>query len=420
MLKNGSAVFTFVCIIGISVQLGTASSRIDRFDTPGKSVEKVTELPSTPIKRISLDKYQVDKGIVNTGQTLSTILKPYGVTKASIRRVCEMAEGVFDIRGIKTGRPYSVVRNPEQRLAVKYFIYENTPEEFIVFEFGKSPGVFMEKRTMGKENQQISGMVSSTLWESMKDQGASADLILKFEELLGLKVNLNELKPKDFFEVLFEEYRDENGLVRIGNILSARLVSGGKQIAVYQYNHHGVTDYYDKEGNNINPSFLSSPLKYDRVTSGFSSKRKHPITKEIQSHPAIDYSAPAGTPVMSVGDGIVEEAGYSATAGNYIKINHPDSFTSQYLHLRSFAGGVKTGSKVLKGDIIGFVGSTGAATGKHLDFRFSQNGRPVNYLTVKLPESQPVDEACKDDFNENVQQMITQLEGNNSQANDAS
>jgi murein DD-endopeptidase MepM/ murein hydrolase activator NlpD len=328
---------------------------------------------------------------------------------ASIYQACKMAKGIFDARQIKNGQPFSIVRDPKRRLEVKFFIFENTPENFIVFKFGKSPDVLIGQKNLRKKTRKISGTVRSTLWGAMKEQGARTDLILKFEEVLSLKIDLNKLKPEDSFDVVFEEYGDGVRIVKTGAILSARLISCGKQFTAYQYSHHGITGYYDKDGNNFHRAFLKSPLRYKKVTSKFSLKRRHPITQEIRKHPAIDYGAPAGTPVMNVGDGIIKDVGYSSTAGNYIKIKHAPLFTSQYLHLNSIAGGLKTGLKVRKGDVIGRVGSTGTVTGPHLDFRFSKNGQLVDYSNIDLPSGQPVDEACKNDFKMAVKSMNTKL-----------
>jgi murein DD-endopeptidase MepM/ murein hydrolase activator NlpD len=416
----GSVAGILPILIGLSLLLNAPNSQADRIHCPDGSDINTDNVPTPCYDGVKLSGYQIKKAVVKSGQTLSMILKPYGLTASAVFKATESAKGVFDVRRMKVGQPYSIVRDPEQFLEIKYFIYEKTPVDFVVFEFGKSPGVFSGRKTLETRTHQISGTITRSLWDAIKAQGVHTDLILKLEAVLGYKVDYRRLKPGTRFDIFYEESYDGDQFLRIESIIAARLTSGGNQVAAFRYSHHGTVGYFDRYGNNVQTDFLRSPLhQYDKVTSGYSTRRKHPITKKYRKHPAIDFGAPAGTPVMSVGDGIVDKISYTATAGNYITINHLYSFKSQYLHLSAVDDGLQIGSKVKKGDVIGYVGSTGLATGPHLDFRFSENGQLVDYFNIELPDGQPVDAACKDDFDLIIKQMIANLEGSESHANEA-
>ncbi|MBA3010086.1 MAG: peptidoglycan DD-metalloendopeptidase family protein [Proteobacteria bacterium] len=366
-----------------------------------------------PFKKTFIDGYRVERNIVREGQTMSVILKPYGVSESSIFKTSKIGEDIFDVRQIKPGLPYLVDLDPEQKIEVKYFPYEITPKKFVSSEFGISPNVIIGQKQLEKKTRQVSGTISSSLWKSMKIKNMSVDLILKVNELIGSQMDFRKLRPKDSFNIVFEEYSDGSQIVKTGEIVLVQMKSGNKEFSAFRFFHHGMVGYYDEMGNNLQTDFLKYPLKFNKITSKFSLGRKHPVTRKIKSHPAIDFGAPAGTPVMSIGDGIVDSLGYSATAGNYIKISHPDSFESQYLHLKSIESNLEKGSKVNKEDVIGFVGSTGLTTGEHLDFRLSKNGQLIDYLNFDLPDGQPVDEACRDKFFLSMQQVLAKIKNEN-------
>lgn len=375
---------------------------------------RTTIISSPKSKRINLDGYQIDRAVVKYGQTLSTILEPYGFSVPKIYKLGESARGVFNFRSIQAGKLYWVVRDDEPPYSVKYFIYEKSAVDFIVLELGSLPKIFTFRKPLYKETRRVSGTITHSLWNTMKAHGANTDLIPKLQEVLGNKINFQKLKPKDQFFIIYEEYSDGSIVVQVGNIIAVKLTSIGKQIAGFRYSHCGIAGYYDESGNNMQTAFLHSPIQGGNVTSEYSDNRKHPITKRYRRHPAIDYGAPSGTPVMSVGDGVIRKISYSSTAGNFIKIDHLYSYSSQYMHLNSIAHRIEIGSRVNKGDTIGFVGSTGLATGPHLDFRFSEHGRLVDYATVKLPDGQKVDMKCRADFDLKVQHLVSKLTVNNS------
>lgn len=409
-LKLNLAVVFFLFSTWLSGLPAATASQTYRLETEKDSGTNAFMESNTAYSGMDLSGYRIDRAIVKRGQSLSAILKPYRLSSAALFNASRLAHGVFDVRHIKTGRPYAVALDPVQNFDVRYFIYEKTALDFVVFEFGDTPRVFSGRKTLKTETRRISGIINHSLWHAIESQGAHIDLVLKLREVFGYRIDFHRLKAQDRFDILFEEHYDGDRQIGIGAILAAKLTVGGSPLTAFLYSHHGSEGYYDRDGNNLQKSFLRSPLQSNRITSFYSARRWHPITRTFQRHPAIDYGAPAGTPVMSVADGLVEKIAYSKTAGRYVKVRHFHSYASQYSHLSAVAEGVITGSRVKKGDVIGFVGSTGLATGPHLDFRFSQNGRLVDYTAIEIPDGDPVDEACKDDFEEQVQQVLAELE----------
>lgn len=394
----------------VCLALPAAATQTDRLENPADAGRGTLRGSGAAYAAMDLSGYRVDRAVVKAGQSLSAILRPYGLSAAALFKAGRLARDVFDVRHIQAGRPYAVVRDPLQDLAVRYFIYEKTALDFVVFDFGETPLVYTGSKALKTQIRRISGVIERSLWHAIESQGGHVDLILKLREVFGYRIDFHRLKAQDRFDVLFEEHTDGDRFAGIGAILAARLTVGGSPMAAFRYRHHGIEAYYDRNGINLQKSFLKSPLQSNKITSVYSTRRWHPITRTYQRHPAIDYGAPTGTPVMSVADGRVEKIATSKTAGKYVKIRHFHSYVSQYSHLSAVAPGVKSGAAVKKGAVIGFVGSTGLATGPHLDFRFSQNGRLVDYTAVDLPDGDPVDVACKPDFEQQVQQRLAELE----------
>lgn len=275
------------------------------------------------------------------------------------------------------------------------------------------PDVYTSHKTLKKRLRSISGTIEGSLWQSLRQRGADPELIRQFCRLLDSRVNFRKLKPQDRFQVYYEQYYDVNRPVRVGNIITAKLTSGSEQVSAFRFNHHGRSGYYDKNGNNLQKAYLSAPLQEYTISSGYTNRRNHPILNTYQSHYAIDYAAPAGRPVMSIGDGVVTAVDSSPKAGKHIQIRHNSTFKSRYSHLKSFADGVSVGWNVNKGQIVGYVGSTGRTTGPHLEFKFIKNGRPVDYRKVKLPDGRPLAETCREKFYLVIQQINEELEETN-------
>jgi murein DD-endopeptidase MepM/ murein hydrolase activator NlpD len=358
---------------------------------------------------MNLEGYSLKHGVIKLGQTLSTLLKPHGVPFSVVLQAERRSSGVFDVRRFKPSRHYTVVRDPTRGNKVRFLLYDLDVKTYVVFDLGKTLSVYKGSKALAVLAKNLHGTIQTSLWEALVEQHADPKLLDSLGELFSGKIDFRKLRAGERYWVLYEAQYNGDRQVSPGVIKAAILSFGGEIHQAFQFNHHGKTDYYDEGGLNLQTAFMASPLKYDRVSSGFSEKRLHPLKKIYQRHPAIDYAASAGTPVMSVGNGRVRDIGYSSTAGNFITIRHPGRYESSYLHLSGVAKGITINDRVEKGDVIGFVGSTGLSTGPHLDFRFLSNGMYVDFTQADLPAGESVDAQCMDRFKELVDRYHTLL-----------
>ena len=233
--------------------------------------------------------------------------------------------------------------------------------------------------------------IRTSLWNDMVAAGAPTYLISQLSEVYAWTVNFFGLQKDDRFRVLYGQTVCEGEVIDVDTLYYSVYSSGGKDFPAIMFDQgDGGNLYWNEQGESLRKAFLKAPLKYTRISSGFTYHRKHPVTGQVRAHTAVDYAAPAGTPVMSIGDGTVLSAGWSGGGGNTVKIRHNSVYTTAYLHLSRYAKGIRAGVRVRQGDVIGYVGSTGVSTGPHLDFRVWKNGTPVNPLTMESPRTDPI------------------------------
>lgn len=396
-------------VVGMILPALAAASVVNPATLPAEFSQKAKRSSTRPYG-IDLSGYMVKTASVKPGQTLSAILRRYRVSASVIFQAAALSESVFDVRLINVGRPYTVARDPNSDHRVIYLIYEQTPEAFVVFDFGDPLRVYSGRKSLETKIRLVSGTITTSLWNAFVAQRLNTELVSYLADIFASKVDCRLLRKEDHFKLIYEERYAGKKPVGIGAIKMAELTSRGRVHQAFQFrNHDGKVGYYDENGLSLQKAFLISPLKYTHVSSGFAERRFHPINNLFLRHPAIDYAAPAGTPVMSISDGIISKTGYSPAGGKYVKIRHAGAYVSQYLHLSSIKNGIKKNSSVNKGDIIGFVGSTGLATGPHLDFRFMKNGRYLDFTAVALPSGEPIGLEGKERFNQKVSLYTSKL-----------
>ena len=347
---------------------------------------------------IAINDYKVKTGVVKPGQTLAHLLNPHGISKALVFQTAKKAEPVFDVRRIKAGNHYSLIYDPKDNDRIKYFIYHQNFKDYVVFAFKTPVHVYAGEKKVITKPETLSGTIATNLWNSARDAGMNQGLIYALGDIFGSSLDFRNLHKGDQFMITFEEEFVQNQYIGMGKIIAAQITCHEKTFHAFRYDVNGETGYYDEKGNSLEKSFLKCPLKYSRITSKFTPRRLHPITQKYIAHPGIDFAAPRGTPVRSVGDGTVIFKGYCKSAGNYIKISHNSFGISEYLHLSKFHAGIKKNQRVKKGQVIGYVGSTGYATGPHLDLRFKKNGKYVDYTKINLPSGKSLEKDHKASF----------------------
>jgi murein DD-endopeptidase MepM/ murein hydrolase activator NlpD len=363
----------------------------------------VPEAPPPPEPKmefgIAVDTLTLMKGIVRKDQSLSDILSFYKVPGDVIHNLASISRPVFDVRKMRTGNPYTLMFTREKKPELLYFIYEEDAISYITFGFRDKLTVKRDSRPVDRITRSASGVIESSLWNSMVDQGTDPNLAIEMSEVYAWTIDFFGIQEGDYYKVLYEDLVVEGKSIGIGKILAASFNHMGADIYAFRFSYLDQTGYYDEKAQNLQKAFLKAPLRFKRISSGFSHGRMHPILKIRRPHLGVDYAADAGTPVQSIGDGTVIDKGWDKKGGgNYIKIRHNATYTTLYMHLQGFARGLSTGSRVRQGEVIGYVGSTGLSTGPHLDFRFFRNGQPIDPLKVESPPAEPVPAAYLPDY----------------------
>ena len=335
---------------------------------------------------------------VDKNETLSDILIKLGVPGDSIFKIINRSRDVLDVRKIIAGNTYHAFTKQDSLNSLAYFVYEKNPVNFVVFDLTDSVNVYESAREITLEENQTSAVINHSLYISLMESDASPELAIKLSQIFAWQIDFYHLQAGDNFKVIYEEMLVDNSFFGIGKIKAAYFNHLGKDYFAIPFEQDSIFQYFDENGNSLRKAFLKSPLEFGRISSRYSRSRLHPILKVRRPHLGVDYAAPVGTPVRSTGDGVVVLTGYSSGNGKYTKIKHNSVYTTMYLHLSRFAKGLKQGSNVKQGDVIGYVGSSGLSTGPHLDYRFYVNGHAVDPLKVEVPPSHPVEEELRKEF----------------------
>lgn len=365
----------------------------------GKTEEERIKLPPVEtLYGIPVSRYTVQKGTVKWGESLATLLHPHGVSLQAIHMISLMPDTLIDEKKIKPGNNYTLFTDRDTTPA--YFVYEKDPVRYVVIRLAPDPPeAWNGEKPVELRHQQVTGTITTSLWESMYEINAHPMLAVELSEIFAWSIDFFGLQQGDRYRVLYEESYVDSMSTGITKILGAWFYHNQTEFWAIPFVQDGVSSFFDEEGNSLRKAFLKAPLRFSRISSGFSHSRYHPILKIRRPHHGVDYVAPAGTPVHAIGDGIITKAAYQrGGGGNYIKIKHNSVYSTTYMHLRSFARGVRQGVYVKQGDVIGYVGSTGLSTGPHLDFRFYRNGSAVNPLKVEAPPVEPVAEKNRASF----------------------
>jgi len=357
------------------------------------------------------DKITTINGNIQAGDTLYESLIREGISAAEVLSLEEKIKSVVDFNYLPIGSEYSLKYNPEGK--VTEFTYKPNPIDiyYIDIPTSDSEDLKVTKEEVYTEVVQLEGKIEYSLYESMLECADSPQLALQLAEIFAWQIDfLTECREGDAFNILVEkQYRGD--FYRWVKILAAQYEGEflSEHTAILFEDPAGHIDYYTEEGDSLRKAFLRAPLHYKYISSYFSKNRLHPILRIWRPHLAIDYAAPTGTPVSTIGDGTVIYIGWNGGYGNYIKVRHPNNYVSGYGHLSRFAKGLKKGQKVKQGEIIGYVGSTGLSTGPHLDFSISENGKRVDFLKLKLPAVSSVDPQYLTQFNEAKDKLLSDL-----------
>jgi len=380
------------------------------------SIEK-TETPIVEIKSaakyeygIPVDSFIVEFGEIAKNQTLATLLGQFNVSARTVHNMAVSSKEIFDLRKMKIGQPFQAFFNRDSLRSLKYFVYEINPSEYVLYDIKDSVIVTRNKREITIVEKTATGEIKSSLWNAMADSELDPIVAIKLSDIFAWSIDFFGLQKGDYFKMIYEEHFVDSQSLGVKKIVSAVFNHYGKDFYAIPFNADSVERYYDENGNTLKKAFLKAPLIFSRISSGFSYHRMHPVLKYVRPHTGVDYSAPAGTPVSTIGDGVVIFAAYRGQGGNMVKIQHNSVYQSGYLHLSGFAEGIHTGAHVRQGQLIGYVGSTGLATGPHLDFRIWMHGQPVDPTRIQSPPGEPLKGEKLTNYNQIKQPFIKRLQ----------
>jgi murein DD-endopeptidase MepM/ murein hydrolase activator NlpD len=405
LMKKKTAI---IILLSLSFLLIIFIFQVDR-KSEGRAIEAFEfEIPEPKFAYgIGVDSLIVFTDYVQKNQNLSEILLGFKVNYPTIDLLVRRTKNVYDVRRIKAGNRYSVLCSNDSIQKVQYFIYEISSTDYVIFDLRDSVHAHTGTKEIELRECITSGTINSSLWNALVANKTDPNLANDLSEIFAWTIDFFGIQKGDTYKVLYDEIYVEDEYVGIGKIKAAVFNHYGRDHFAFYFIQDSAGDYFDHEANSLRRTFLKAPLKFKRISSGFSHSRLHPITKVRQPHHGVDYAAAQGTPVMSVGDGTVTFAAYKGHAGNMVTVKHNSTYTTSYLHLSGFGKGIRQGTRVKQGQVIGYVGSTGRSTGPHLDFRFYRNGHAIDPLKVESPPAEPVKQEYLGQFFE----AITGLKG---------
>lgn len=357
---------------------------------------------------LPIDSFRIDTNRVQSGETLGGILNRAHATKQQITAVTCLPQQEFDVRSLQQGKTYYVFSKTDtagiEHLC--HLVYLPSITQAVVLHLGDS--VYAEKfeKPITHTQRTAEVVIESSLWNAMVVNDLPVELALELSDIYAWTIDFFGLQKGDSIRVYFDQLTVDTTRIGIGRIYAANFYHAHKWQEAYWFEQGNIHNYFDTDGSSLRKAFLKAPLNYKRISSRFTYARKHPIYKVVRPHTGVDYAAPVGTPVVSIGDGVVTMREYKGGGGNTIKIKHNSTYTTAYLHLSKYASGLKVGQHVKQGEVIGYVGSTGSSTGPHLDFRVWKNGSPIDPLKMVSPPAEPIPAQYKDTF----QQVVNRYE----------
>lgn len=391
MKTNQLFILILLCLIGLVACKKTASTGEQ---TTEEEVAIRTEFG------LPIDSFRIDTFVVRDGETLGGMLGKLGASQKQINQITLLPSSTFDVRTIRAGKTYYAFYQKDTTGVEKlqYYIYLASIREAIVLHFADSIQVEKQVKEIIHKERSAQAVIESSLWNAMVGNNLPIELALELSEIYAWTIDFFGLQKGDSIRVYYDEQYVDTTRIGIGRIYAAEFYHGKVWQEAYWFEAENTRNYYDSKGNSMRKAFLKAPLSYKRISSGFTYKRLHPVHKVYKPHTGVDYAAPMGTPVMTIGDGTVIQREYRGGGGNTVKIKHNATYTTAYLHLSKFADGLKVGQHVKQGQVIGYVGSTGTSTGPHLDFRVWKNGTPIDPLKMDSPPAEPIPAQLKDTF----------------------
>ena len=396
-MNTSAKIFRLPLLLLIVLTLPLTSS-CGRDDSSSENEGQEAETESVAVDNplgFNPDTLSVTEGKVKNGQFFSTLLGSLGMSAQEAYNLTQACGDVFDVKTLRVGQAYRAYYGED----LQYLVYDRDRSSSIVFSCKPPYEAWVYQKPVTVEQKYADVTINTSLWNDMIAADVSPLLIVNLSDIYAWTVDFFALQKGDRFRVLYEEKLCDGEVIAVDTVRYAVFSHGGEDLPMVMYNQKdGGNVWWNEKGESMRKAFLKAPLSYSRISSGFSYARRHPVTRKVQPHTGVDYAAPKGTPVMSIGDGVVTSMKYEGAGGNTVRIRHNSVYSTAYLHLSKYGPGLKAGQRVRQGQVIGYVGSTGRSTGPHLDFRVWKNGTPINPLKMESPPAEPIKEENRPSF----------------------
>ncbi|RKR15011.1 murein DD-endopeptidase MepM/ murein hydrolase activator NlpD [Maribacter vaceletii] len=364
----------------------------------------------------NLDNFKVHKDTVKNGDSFGELMLQNHVEYPKIAKISEDYKDTFDVRKIRVGKPYIILKAKDTTETAQVFIYENDAINYTVVDLRDSVTAYKNKKEVKYVEREASGVIETSLSEAILDQGIDYNVTNNLSEVYAWTIDFFRLQKGDKFKVIYKEkYINDSIYAGAGPIESAFFEHNGKPIYAFAYENDSlknIVDYFDENANNLRRTFLRAPVKFSRISSRYNLKRRIKYYGyKLRPHKGTDYAAAIGTPIIATADGTVTESTRRGGNGKYVKIRHNGTYSTQYLHMKN--QNVKKGEFVRQGDVIGWIGMTGNTGGPHVCYRFWKNGRQVDPLKEKLPQAEPLAESLREDYYNFINPKREQLDSIN-------
>ncbi len=360
----------------------------------------------------NMNDYNMVIDTIKSGDTFGSLLEKQNLNGKEVYDIVAKVKDTFDVRSIRKGKPFTILRSKDRTNKIQVFIYQPDKLNFYVIDFRDSIVAHKKARPLTFKTRTIAGALNGSLSETLGNLKVDPALASRIAKIYAWSIDFFKLKKGDKFALKFtERYINDTIYDGVDSLKAAFFEYKGKKVYAFPFAPDANTkkqQYFDEEGKTLKNFFLKAPLKFVNITSRYTKNRFHPVQKIWKAHNGTDYAAPSGTPIMTTAAGVVEQAGYTTGNGNFVKVKHDRTFSTQYLHMSRIL--VRRGQRVTQGQVIGKVGSTGLATGPHVCYRFWRNGVQVDALRLKLPTSTPMDSRYRQKYMEYMNPLKTELD----------
>ncbi len=388
-----------------------------------KSISEKPEIQTPKPKPIAKifgypeSEFVIRRDTIRKNDTFGDILSKNHLPYTQIYEITKKIKDSFNIKNLKTGKPYVVLSQKDTLDSIarpKVFIYQPDPVNYVVVDFRDSIKTLKKKRKVSIVKKTAKVNITKSLYQNIEDQNLSPKMAMELSNIYAWTVDFFHLNKGDEFKVIYDDvYIEDSIYVGVGAIHAAVFKYGKEKFYAFRYptdSINNIYDYFDEDGKTLRKQFLKAPLKFGRISSRYNPRRFIKLYGRVKPHLGTDFAAPVGTPIMTTANGTVIKKAYTSANGNYIKIRHNSTYSTQYLHMSKFAKGIHAGSVVKQGDIIGYVGVTGNTTGPHVCYRFWKHGKQVDALKEKMPPAKPIDEKIKNQYLQYIDSVKKELD----------